>query len=74
MSDRDIENPMVMNLHRHVRRCRPEQLIRQEPACCCGCRREVVDGWEWDGDFFFDDGCVVRYLKNTNTIKPFELF
>lgn len=33
--------------------------------CACGCGQEIVEGYDhyqFDGDWFYDDGCVMRYI------------
>lgn len=49
-----------------------EVVYRKEPTCLCGCARPIVDGWEWDGDYFYDDDCILRFMKE-HVLKYVEL-
>lgn len=33
--------------------------------CACGCQTEIVEGythWQMDGEWFYDEGCVLKHL------------
>lgn len=66
-----LENPIIREMQ--PKPYEPFILYRPSIRCSCGCKREIVDGWEWEGDFFYDDACVIKYMKDNAILKAVEL-
>ena len=58
-----IQNPMVMPRGYGIAdpQAREPKIIS---TCSCGCGEEIVEGYEhieWDGSWFYDTSCFLKY-------------
>lgn len=57
---------------RFVRFSEPVAVIEVKRPCSCGCVSDMVDGFEWEGEYFFTAQCLVNSMISEGMVKTFD--